>query len=338
MSATISDVARRAGVGIGTVSRVLNDRPLVSQETRTRVVNAITELNYVPNSTARGLSRGRTNTIAVIIPFFTRPSMVERLRGVENTLVGTDYDLTIYNVETPERRDECMRQVPRRGRADGVLVISLPPLKSDVIRFSKADVPVIFVDVPYPSVKKFNRLTVEDVKGGEQVTEFLIELGHRRIGFIGDPQTTPFNFTSSNDRLRGYCNALERARIPFHPEYVGQGEHGRAPACELARAMLQLANPPTAIFAASDTQAMGVIESARNLGLRVPQNLSVVGYDDIEVAEYLGLTTMRQPLYESGKRGVEILLNVIEHPSSKPMCEVMPIKVISRQTTAPPRA
>jgi LacI family transcriptional regulator len=337
MSITIRDVARRAGVGLGTVSRVINHSPLVNQETRTRVERAVAELDYVPNPAARGLPRGRTNTIAVVVPFFTRPSIIERLRGVENTLVQTEYDLIVYNVETPSRRDQCIREVPRRGRVDGVLVISLPPRQTDVAYLAKANVPIVLVDAHHPSLDKLNRLVVEDVLGGQRVTEFLIELGHRRIAFVGDVPDSPFNFTSSNDRLHGYRTALRNAHIPFERDYVMQGTHGRVQARELAQVLLRRTERPTAIFAASDTQAMGVLEAARELGLRVPHDLSVVGYDDIEVAEYLGLTTMRQSLYESGKRGVELLLHAIEHPRAKPVVEVLPTELIVRQTTAPPR-
>lgn len=336
MPITIRDVAQRAGVGLGTVSRVINNSPLVNEETRTRVERAVAELDYIPNPAARGLPSGRTNTIAVIVPFFTRPSIIERLRGVENTLVQTEYDLIVYNVETPARRDQCIREVPRRGRVDGVLVISLPPRQSDVAYLAKANVPIVLVDAHHPSLDKLNRLVVEDIRGGQRATEFLIELGHRRIAFVGDVSDSPFNFTSSNDRLRGYRNALRKAQIPFERDYVAQGEHGRVQARELARALLHRTERPTAIFAASDTQAMGVLESARELGLQVPRDLSVVGYDDIEVAEYLGLTTMRQSLYESGKRGVELLLHTIEHPFAKPACEVLPTELIVRRTTAPP--
>src|SRR4029078_1509954 len=146
MSITIRDVARRAGVGLGTVSRVLNHSPLVNEVTRTRVEQAVAELDYIPNPAARGLPRGRTNTIAVIVPFFTRPSIIERLRGVENTLVQTEYDLIVYNVETPARRYQFIREVPRGGRVDGFLVISLPPHQADVAYLAKANVPVVLVD------------------------------------------------------------------------------------------------------------------------------------------------------------------------------------------------
>lgn len=337
MSITIRDVARRAGVGLGTVSRVINHSPLVNKDTRSRVERAVADLEYVPNPAARGLPRGRTNTIAVIVPFFTRPSIIERLRGVESTLVQTDYDLIVYNVETPARRDQCIREVPRRGRVDGVLLISLPPRQADVAYLAKANVPIVLVDAHHPSLDKLNRLVVQDALGGQRVTEFLIELGHRRIAFVGDAPVNPFNFTSSNDRLQGYRAALRKTHIPFRREYVVQGEHGRVQTRELAQALLCGTERPTAVFAASDTQAMGVLEAARALGLRVPHDLSVVGYDDIEVAEYLGLTTMRQSLYESGKRGVELLLHAIEHPFAKPVYEVLPTELIVRQTTAPPR-
>lgn len=336
MPVTIRDVARRAGVGLGTVSRVLNHSPLVTEATRTRVKRAVAELDFVPNPAARGLPRGRTNTIAVIVPFFTRPSNIERLRGVENTLVQTEYDLIVYNVETPGHRDQCIREVPRRGRVDGVLVISLPPREADVAYLAKANVPIVLVDAHHPSLDQLNRLVVKDIQGGQRVTEFLIELGHRRIAFVGDSPDSPFNFTSSNDRWQGYRTALRKARIPFKRDYVAQGEHGRVQARDLAKVLLHRPDRPTAIFAASDTQAMGVLEAARELGLSVPEDLSVVGYDDIEVAEYLGLTTMRQSLYESGKGGTELLLHAIEHPLAKPVYQVLPTELIVRRTTAPP--
>ena len=162
-------------------------------------------------------------------------------------------------------------------------------------------------------------------------------MGHRRIGFVGDPPASPLNFTSSNDRLRGYGNVLKKARIPFRAEYIGQGEHGRAQARASGLEILRLPKPPTAIFGASDTQAMGVLDAARELDLRVPRDLSVVGYDDIEVAQHVGLTTMRQFLFESGKRGAERLLQTIADPSSTSGSEVLPTELILRQTAAAPR-
>ncbi len=336
-SATIRDVAKKAGVGLGTVSRVVNNSPYVSVATRERVLAVIQDLHYVPNITARRLSLGKTLTIAVIVPFFTRPSFIERLRGIEHTLTESVYDLIIYNVETVKRRDECMREIPHRDLADGVLVLSLSPQDEDIPYLERVDVPIVLVDANHDSLASLNRVIVDDLDGGRKATQHLIDLGHRKIGYISDILDDPFNFTSSRHRYQGYQNALRKADIAFRPEYHAQGKHGRYEARILATQMLELDDPPTAIFAASDTQAMGVMEAARDLGKSIPQDLSIIGYDDIEIAEYLGLTTIRQMLYESGQRGVELLLNTIESKPEEPVCVILPTELVVRQTTSMPR-
>jgi len=336
MTATIRDVAKRAGVGLGTVSRVINDSPQVSEATRERVQAAITTLKFVPNPTARRLSLGKTLAIAVIVPWFTRPAEVERLRGVENTLAESEYDLVLYNVETPTKRDTYFHDVPRRENTDGVMIISLSPRDDDVERLTNSNVPIVLVDANHKSLTSLNRVITDDVAGGCLATQHLIDLGHTRIGFISDLIDTPFNFTSSRDRLQGYRTALKAAGIPFRADYHRAGEHGRYEARRLAHEVLQLPDRPTAIFAASDTQALGVLEAAQDQRLQVPEDLSVIGYDDIEISEYIGLTTMRQMLYESGKRGVELLLDVLIDPAMKPQCDVLPTELIARKTTAAP--
>jgi LacI family transcriptional regulator len=339
MTATIRDVARRAGVGPATVSRVLNSSPLVTDSTRTRVMQAIAELHYIPNPTARRLSLGKTLTIAVIAPWFTRPAFVERLRGVENVIAQTHYDLIVYNVEDIAKRDLYFRSVPRPDRSDGVLIISLPPRDDDVQFLAESTVPIVLVDANHPSLTSLNRVIVDDVTGGRLAARHLLDLGHRRIAYISDPFETPFNFTASYDRFQGFCQALAAAGVTFDPTLHLAGEHGRAKARQLAQTLLNRPDRPTAIFAASDTQALGVLEAARDLQLKVPQDISVVGYDDIEVAEYLNLTTVRQQLFESGKRGVDLLLHVIdEGPNDEPVCDVLPVELIVRGTTAPPGA
>jgi DNA-binding LacI/PurR family transcriptional regulator len=273
-------------------------------------------------------------TIAVIVPFFTRPSVTERLRGIENTLVTSDYDLTIYNVETVKRRDECMQHVIRRERADGVLIISLSPRDEDLPLLMEPEIPVVLVDANHASLSGLNRVVVDDIAGGYKATRHLVELGHVRIGYISDYLDTPFNFTSSRDRFQGFRQALDESGIEFFPEYQGQGPHGRQAAYENAARILALPEPPTAIFAASDTQAMGVLQAARDAGLDVPGELSVMGYDDMEIAEYLGLTTIRQLLYLSGQRGAELLIDAIQETPREPQCEVLPTELVVRSTTA----
>jgi len=328
---TIYDVAKRAGVGIGTVSRVLNGSPHVREETRRRVLAAIEELNYRPSPIAQRLSLRKTLTIAVIAPFFTRPAFVERLRGIEATVAESEYDLIVYNVETTDKRDACFHEVPLGHKVDGVLIISLSPGDEDVARWKEAGVPVVLVDAYHPAL---SRVVVDDVAGGYMATQHLIELGHRRIAYVSDPLVNPFNFTSSRDRYRGYRRALADYGLPFRPEYHQQGEHGRAQARALTHRLLDLNDPPTAIFAASDTQALGVLEALRERGLRTPEDVAVIGYDDIEVAEYLELSTVRQPFFESGTLGVELLLKRIDDPEQPPQHVELPVELVVRRTTA----
>ncbi len=332
---TIRDIAREAGVSPGTVSRAMNNSPLVNVETRQKIMQVVKAFNYVPHRAAQRLSTGKTLTLAVIVPFFTAPSVTERLNGVVSTLAKSKYDLLIHNIEEPEQRADCFRIIPRRDRVDGVLVISISPTDEEVPLLAEADVPIVLIDTHHSALCMLHQVTVDDVAGGQAVTEYLIELGHTKIGFIGDPADNPFNFTSSRDRASGYRRALAAVGIPYRPEYYAENPHGRREARESARRMLTLPERPTAIFAASDVQAVGVLEAARELGLRVPRDLSVVGYDDVEIADILGLTTMRQMLFESGQRGVELLLETLENPETKPVLEVLPTELVIRDTTGP---
>lgn len=334
MGATIRDVARAAGVGLGTVSRVLNGSSLVSSATRQRVLDVIAELNYTPSELARSFASGRTLTVATVAPFFTRPSVVERLRGIEVTLAAGGYNLVVFNVETVARRDACLHDVPRRDRIDGMLIISLAPRPPETAALLSSGVPVVLIDAMADGLP--NAL-IDDVAGGELATHHLLSLGHRRIGFVGDSleEVRAFNFTSSRDRLAGHLRALAAHGITPQAEYRRYGVHGRYEARVLARELLQLPEPPSAIFAASDTQAMGVLEAARDLAIDVPTRLSVVGFDDIDVAEYLGLTTVRQPLFESGARGAELMLALIAGEATPHRPEYLPIELVPRATTAP---
>ncbi len=333
---TIRDVAKKAGVGLGTVSRVLNNSPLVSEGTRKRVLQVIEELNYSPNPTARRLSLGKTLTIAVVVPFFTRPGFSERLNGVVSVLSQSRYDLLIHNIDTPELRQDFFRNLPPRELVDGTLLLSLPPTDEEAEALAKSEVPVVLIDSEHPALSHFHQVCVDDVKGGALATRYLVDLGHERIGFVGDITDNPFNFKSSRNRHRGYRQVLQEAELVERSDYYAEGQHGRLEARALAREMLALEEAPTAIFAASDTQAVGVLEAARDLGLVVPEALSVVGYDDIELADIMRLTTVRQMLFESGQRGVELLLETLNNPEVAPVCEVLPVEILERETTAPP--
>ncbi len=327
---TIRDVAKRAGVGVGTVSRVLNNSPAVSDATRQKVQSAIEALNFSPNPAARRLSQGKTMAIGVIVPFFTNPSVVRRLQGVVSVLSVSKYDLILFDIEKVNQRDMSLRTIPQRKLADGLLLISLTPSDIDVEQFALANIPVVLVDAYHPAL---SRVLVNNVQGGYQATKHLIDLGHRKIAYISDYLDDPFN-SPVRDRFTGYKQALAEAGIAYREEYHLQGEHGRSPARHLTHTLLDLPDPPTAVFAYSDTQAIGAIEAARESGLSVPGDLSIIGFDNIEAAEYLRITTIRQALFESGVKGAGLLLNLMETPAAEPQEILLPTKLIDRHTTA----
>ena len=334
---TIRDVAREAGVSVATASRALNPNSVVNARTRQRILEVIEELGFSPSPAARRLSLGRTLTVGVVVSFLTRPQAAERLRGVDAVLADSEFDFVIYNVESVKRRDHYLRTLIQSHRVDGLLVMSLPPPEDIAAALERAVAPVVFIDVHVPAVSSMPRVVGDDVTGGSLAARHLIELGHRRIAFIGDAAESPFGFTSSQDREAGIRRELKRSGVEIPPAWIGHGAHGRYEARELARRMLRSADRPTAILAASDTQALGVLAAAHEADLNVPDDLSVVGYDDIEAADYVGLTTVRQQLFESGRQGAELLLTEIERRSEPAPAVALPPELVVRETTAPPK-
>jgi len=326
---TIRDVAKHANVGIATVSRVLNNNPSVSDETRQAVLSAIEELDYTPNPIARQLSTGRTSTIGVILPYLTMPSYVERLRGVQHALAETDYRMVLFSVGKPTERDTYIKDLPRNNLVDGILIISLPPDDEQAERLANADIPTVLVDAYHQNLCS---ILTDDVKGGKMATQHLIDLGHKRIAFLSEPLETPFH-PSTKYRYQGYRQALEENKIPFKPEYQISGHRGRFKAKKMAKQLLTLAEPPTAIFAGNDTLAIGVLDKAKDLGIKVPKELSVIGFDGIRDAEYTMLTTIDQNLFESGVEGVHMLMDALETTPATPCEKRLSLNLIQRRTT-----
>ncbi len=331
MSATIHDVARIAGVGIGTVSRVLNNNPNVKTATRSRVLQAIEHLNYKPNPIARSMISKRTDTVGVIVPFFTRPFFIEVLSGVEAALARLGKELVLYNVETNRQRDHYFSEVPMQRKVDGMLLISLSPDEATAARFREAQLPVVLVDAYSPLLSSF---VVDNINGAYQAMCCLLQHGHRRIGFINGIIEGNFKFNQANDRLIGVHRALGEAGLLFEPDLVLETEWSRHGGRAAALRLLQEKQRPSAIFAASDVQALGVLEAARSLELAVPEQLSVIGYDGIEVSELLQLSTVQQPMRQMGELGVMRLGHLLEHPDAEPELIRLQATLIERRTTA----
>ncbi|HEY6540456.1 MAG TPA: LacI family DNA-binding transcriptional regulator, partial [Ktedonobacteraceae bacterium] len=282
MAATIHDVAREAGVGIGTVSRVVNNSPRVKPDTRERVLTAILKLQYKPDPIARSMISKRTNSLGVIVPFFTRPFFMEVLRGIEMVSARLGRELILYNVETDAQRDHYFSELPMHRKVDGLLIVSLTP--DDIVsrRFRDAGLPVVLIDAYSPL---FTSLVVNNIEGAYEAVKFLIEKGHRRIGFINGQIEGNFKFNQANDRLIGLHRAFGEAGLPFEPELMLTSEWSRIGGKQAALQLLSQHKRATAIFAASDMQAIGALEAARELDIAVPDELSIMGFDGIEVSE-----------------------------------------------------
>ncbi len=332
---TIADVAASAGVGVATVSRVINDSPLVAATTRARVLDVIQALGYQPSRLARNLSLQRTHTVAAVVPVFDRASTLERLGGVVGRFAESSYDVALFSLERPERREKEFALLADPGRVDGVLIVSMSPTDDEIDRLRSADLPVVVIDGRHPAVPS---IVIDDASGGELATQHLLDLGHRRVAFVGDPPGSPYHLTTRYGRRDGYRQALHRAGIESPAGYVKEGGHERHIVHRLTEELLALPDRPTAIFAGSDTQALGVIEAVERAGLSVPRDVSVVGFDDVAVGAYVGLSTVRQPLRASGQRGGELMLELLAGGDRGAICETLPLEIVVRKTTAPPPA
>ncbi len=328
---TIVEVAERAGVGVGTVSRVLNNTGSVKAETRDRVLRAIDELDYRPNQAARQLVTSRTGTLAVVLPYLTRPFYVTVLHGIEGAAAANDYHLQIFNVETEAKRRYYLRDMPYRGRVDGLIIVSLPIFETAAAQLKAAKLPTVLVDAYHPNIPS---VTVDNVRGARLAMDHLLACGHERIGYISGPLDAELQFPVNRQRLHGYQAALHARRVPITPEYIVSGDDSLVDGMRMTYQLLDLEPRPTAIFAASDVHALGALQAATERGLRVPEDLGIVGYDDIDLAGYMSLTTVRQPMVMMGRRGVDLLLAQLDGRQDVERRVELPLELVVRRSTA----
>ncbi|HSK87586.1 MAG TPA: LacI family DNA-binding transcriptional regulator [Anaerolineales bacterium] len=326
---TIYDVAKHAGVSITTVSRMLNAPDKVNSKTRAKVLAVIDELGFVPKAEARARAMQHTGRIGVISPFFTAPSFIQRLRGIAETLSPESYELVIYTVDSNDHLQGYLSSLPLTGNLDGLIILSLPVDDAQVRRLIDHGLPTILIEYPHP---KLNCVEIDDVEGGYMATTYLLGKGHRRIAFLGDTDLPEYSIHPVSLRLSGFRRALKEARIKIPDMFVRLAPYSQEQTRKVAKELLNLPEPPTAVFAATDFQALGVLKAARQLGFKVPEQLAVIGFDDLDMAEYADLTTISQHLDESGRLAVEILLAQIDSPSRLPRHVKLPLMLIERQT------
>jgi LacI family transcriptional regulator len=326
---TIYDVAELAGLSISTVSRVLNSPEQVNETNRIKVLAAIDRLGYVPKAEARARALQGTRRIGVLTPFFTAPSFVQRLRGIDAALAPTYYELIIYTVDSLNRLKGYLASLPLTGNLDGLIVMSLPVSAEEADRLIERRLVTVLIEC---QIACFSSVEINDWQGGRMAAEYLLKKGHRRLAFLGDIHPPDYAIRPVVARYEGFCEALVEAGVQLPAEYVKSSWYAQEQSRQAARQLLELPEPPTAIFAAADIQAIAVMKVARDMGLRIPQDVAVLGFDDLDIADYVGLTTICQPLDDSGQIAAEMLLARIADPDRPEQHVRLPLNLIERET------
>lgn len=311
---TIYDIAREASVGIGTVSRVLNNHPNVTPETRKRVKDIAKRLNYQPHTYAQRLARRQSETISAIIPFFTNYFFIEVLQGVQDRISQLGYDLVLYGVNDINQVESYLARALQRGKVDGILFFSMRLPEKIIPRLKETGLPTVLVDATSPD---FDSISVANTEGAYAATTHLVELGHRKVGLVNAKLVS----APAIERLQGYRRALENHGISFSESLVRTGSNTKQDGFNRDagyEAMMEFiktgSEMPKAFFISSDIQAMGAIAALSENGLKVPEDVAIVGFDDIELARHIKLTTMRQPMYQIGVLAIERLVARMANP------------------------
>ncbi len=305
---TIVDIARLAGVSKATVSRVINQKPDVDPETRERVLRIMAEADFVPSITATGLA-GRSRLLGVLVPSLTWPFMGEIMRGVAEMIERSPYELVLYCITHPQERPTIFERILETRLTSGLLAILPGELTDQLSALYEQGFPVVMIDDQgHPSHAPW--IGADNQQGAYAATRHLIQLGHRRIGFIQGPE----RYQCSLERYAGFLQAMGEVGLTPDPALILQGDFEIAGGRACGERYLTMAEPPTAIFATNDQMACGVSETAEERGVRVPNDLALIGFDDIPLSAHCRppLTTVRQPFFEMGQRGLEQLLTLIE--------------------------
>jgi len=336
----MKQIAQMAGVSLGTVSHVINNSARVREPLRQRVLDAVDALRYQPSALARGLRRDKTNMIGMVIPDVTNPFFPAVVRGAEDTAFANGYRLVLCNTDNSHAKELEHLQQLRTYLPAGLIIIpsSFGKLSEEIESFRRSGAAVVFID-RMPRNWKGDSVTVSNEDGAFRAVQYLIQLGHKRIACI----TGPLHLPNAQERLAGYKRGLKMADLPVPVDYVRKSSFDRVGGYNDALKLLRLRNRPTAIFAQNDLMAMGTLLAIRELKLRCPHDVSVIGFDDLDVTELMDppLASIRQPGYQMGTTAVQMLLdrvNLDEVRATPGQHRVLETELRIRESVAPPKS
>lgn len=325
---TIYDVAHEAGVSITTVSRVLNAPSMVKEKTKELVLKVIKDLQFIPHAEASSRSRKDFSRIGVLLPYFTTPSFVQRMRGITTALPGHEYEVIIYAVENAEQLEGYMHMLPHSGRVDGLIILSLPLKNIYADRLLEGGLETVMVETGH---SHFSSVEINNVEGGRLVAQDLVKRGYRSFGFIGETGEPPYSLHPGEDRLKGYKDELKQLGYDLPRKWICLQPFSMEKVVEKACRLME-GEIPEVIFAASDMQAVAVIKAARRMGIKIPEDLGVIGFDNIDISDYMDITTVNQCLDESGRLAAELLRGRLEDKTRPVQNITLRLTIVERGT------
>ncbi|MCU1415339.1 MAG: LacI family transcription regulator [Microbacteriaceae bacterium] len=332
---SIHDVAQAAGVSTATVSRALRGLPNVSEPTRLRIRGIADELGYVASSNASGLASGRTDTMGVAVPSVSRWFYTTVLEGVDSALRDAGFDMLLYNLASREGdRERTFHRTLLRKRTDAFIAIGVDFTSAERQQLLSLGHPILAIGGPVPGIRNIG---VDDRAVARRATEHLIELGHRDIVHLGGPDDEGLNSRLPVDRRAGFMEAMREANLEIRDEWLLSGGFAVEASREVIAQVFRTSARPTAVFASSDEMAFGAVLAAQQSGLRVPEDVSVIGIDNHDMATSFGLTTIAQDPYAQGVLGANLLLGELRGEPARRTSIRADHELIVRESTAPPR-
>ncbi|MGP7819316.1 LacI family DNA-binding transcriptional regulator [Niallia sp. 01092] len=333
---TIKDVAQKANVSIATVSRVLNRSKPVSAAVREKVLQTVEELGFKPNSVARSLIMKESLLIGVLIPDISNAFFSNFVRGVNNECFKANYSTLLCDTQGNLETELHYLQLMKEKYVDGVIILSSSPNKKQKYKefFEVNSIPVVFASHYDQDEEKFSSINIDEFQAFYDAVQYLIGLGHREIAmFSGD-----LNYYDSGIiRYEGYKKALSDAGIEYNPDWFWEGDYDVQSGYERAKKLFSLKDRPTALCCVSDMVAIGAIRAAEEMGFRIPQDLSIIGFDDVPIAEVYrpSITTVHQPIFDMGMQSVQMLLNLLKDKENMVNeAKIVPHKIIERESCA----